>query len=97
VWRELMFADTDQEAWKSRDPVSPAQRSADAERKARTGTLADGTPAHSFRTLLEELSMIVRNTCRTPAAGSDAPAFRVTTTANPKQRCALALIRKIRV
>ncbi|MCE2392483.1 MAG: transposase, partial [Proteobacteria bacterium] len=67
-----------------RDPVAPAKRSAAAERKARTGTLDDGTPAHSFRTLLEELSTIVRNTCRTPQAGAAVPTFDIVTSANPK-------------
>lgn len=97
VWREVLFADTDQAAKESRDPVAPAQRSAEAERKAVTGKLTDGTQAHSFRTMLEELSTIVRNTCRTPDAGPDAPAFQVVTNANPKQRQALQLIRQIRV
>jgi hypothetical protein len=97
VWREVLFADTDQAAKESRDPVVPAQRSAEAERKAVTGKLTDGTQAHSFRTMLEELSTIVRNTCRTPDAGPDAPAFQVVTNANPKQRQALQLIRQIRV
>ena len=69
VWRELLFADTDQAAKATRDPVAPAQRSAAAERKASTRTLEDGTPAHSFATLMDELSTIVRNTCRTPHAG----------------------------
>ncbi|EQD55078.1 hypothetical protein B2A_05891, partial [mine drainage metagenome] len=33
AWRELMFADEDQEAQETRDPVAPAQRSAKARRK----------------------------------------------------------------
>jgi hypothetical protein len=41
--------------------------------------------------LLAELRTIVRNTCRTPHAGADAPTFEVTTAA-PKQQHALALI-----
>jgi len=97
VWRELLFADPGQAAKATRDPVAPAKRSAGAERKAKTGTLDDGTPAHSFRTLLEELSTIVRNTCRTPQAGGKAPTFEIVTTANPKQRRALKLVNQIRV
>jgi hypothetical protein len=46
--------------------VAPATRSAQALRKVATHALPDGSPAHSFRTLLEELSTIVRNTCRAP-------------------------------
>jgi hypothetical protein len=46
AWRPLLFADEDQDAKTRRDPVAPAKRSAEAERKARTHTLPDGTPAH---------------------------------------------------
>jgi len=97
AWRELLFADTDQAAKATRDPVAPAKRSAAAERKAKTGTLDDGTPAHSFATLMDELSTIVRNTCRTPQAGADMHTFAVVTTANPKQRHALELVQQIQV
>ena len=45
---------------------------------------------------MAELATIVRNTCRTPSAGADAPTFEITTTANPKQLHALALIQTIR-
>ena len=59
--------------------------------------LDDGTPAHSFATLLGELATIVRNTCRTPNAGPAAPTFEVLTTPNVKQMRALELIRQIRL
>ncbi|MCH7508030.1 MAG: transposase, partial [Proteobacteria bacterium] len=97
AWRELLFADTDQAAKETRDPVAPAQRSAAALRKVSTGKLEDGTAAHSFATLMDELSTIVRNTCRTPHAGPEAHTFEVVTTANPKQRRALELIKNIQV
>lgn len=97
VWRELLFADAEIQHKATRDPVAPAKRSATAERKATTRKLDDGTPAHSFTTLLQELSSIVRNTCRTPYAGDGAPSFEVVTTPNPKQRHALELIQRIRV
>jgi len=97
AWRELLFADTDQTAKATRDPVAPARRSAAAARKASTQTLEDGTPAHSFATLMDELSTIVRNTCRTPHAGPDTNTFEVVTIANPKQRRALELIKSIQV
>jgi len=97
AWRELLFADTDQAAKATRDPVAPAQRSVAAGRKASTGTLEDGTVAHSFSTLMDELSTIVRNTCQTPHAGPDTHTFEVVTTANPKQRRALELIKSIQV
>lgn len=94
AWRELMFADQDQQTKLTRDPVAPAKRSDTAERKALTHTLEDGTAAHSFATLLAELGTIVRNTCRMPQT-EHAPSFQITTTANPKQHRALELIRQI--
>jgi transposase len=97
AWRELMFADPDQEAKATRDPVAPATRSKAALAKVARHTLDDGTPAHSFGTLLAELGNIVRNTCRTPSPGSDAPSFDVLTTPNPKQVRALELIKTIHV
>jgi transposase len=95
AWRELMFADPDQDAKKTRDPVAPAKRSEEAEIKATSRQLRDGTPTHSFSTLLDELGTIVRNTCRTPDASPDAPTFDVTTISNPKQQRAFELIKSI--
>ncbi|EQD54349.1 hypothetical protein B1A_12209, partial [mine drainage metagenome] len=48
AWRELMFADEDQEARETRDPVAPARRSAKALRKVARKTRDDGMPVHSF-------------------------------------------------
>jgi len=95
AWRELMFADTEQRAKLTRDPVAPAKRSNTALAKAARHALDDGTPVHSFATLLGELATIVRNTCRTPNAPADAPSFDILTTANAKQKHALELIRQI--
>ena len=95
AWRELMFADPDQDAKKTRDPVAPAKRSEAAEIKATSRQLRDGTPTHSFSTLLDELGTIVRNTCRTPDASPDAPTFDVTTISNPKQQRAFELMKSI--
>ena len=97
AWRELMFADADQEAKATRDPVAPAKRSKAALAKIASKHLDDGTPTHSFCTLLAELGTIVRNTCRTPSAGPDAPTFDVTTTANAKQRRALELLHQVQL
>jgi hypothetical protein len=91
AWRELMFADTEQPAKATRDPVAPATRSDSARDKAMTHRLSDGTPAHSFSTLMAELATIVRSTCRTPHAGPDAPTFEVTTNADPMHQRAIAL------
>ena len=92
AWRELMFADEDQDAKATRDPVAPAQRSDAALRKIARRRLDDGTPVHSFSTLLSDLATIVRNTCRTPAAGDDAPQFQITTNQTSAQRRAFELI-----
>jgi transposase len=97
AWRELIFADTDQQAKTTRDPVAAAKRSKAALAKAASHTLDDGTPAHSFATLLAELATIVRNTCRTPNAGPDAATFEIVTTPNAKQQRALELIQQIRL
>jgi transposase len=95
AWRELLFADTDQAAKATRDPVAPAKRSESAMRKVTTGKLEDGTPAHSFTTLMDELSTIVRNTCRAPQA--DTPAFEILTTPSSKQQRALELVQNIQM
>ena len=96
AWRELMFADIDQAAKATRDPVAPAERSQWALDKVRSRKVDDGTPAHSFATLVAELSAIVRNTCRPLGAGTDASAFDIVTTLNATQRHALDLIKQIR-
>jgi hypothetical protein len=95
AWRELMFADTEQQAKAARDPVAPAKRSKAALTKVARHTLDDDTAAHSFRTLLEELGTVVRNTCRTRGSGDDAPRFEIVTTANPKQARAIELLHTI--
>jgi transposase len=95
AWRPLLFADEDQLAKATRDPVAPAKRSIAAQAKVATHTLNDGTPAHSFSTLQQELATVVRNTCRAPGAGDHAPTFKVTTILNPKQRRAIELLNTI--
>jgi hypothetical protein len=92
AWRELLFADEDQSAKARRDPVAPAKRSAAALEKAATHTLADGTPAHSLRTLLDELATLTRNTCRT----RESPVlFELLATPTPLQRRAFELLERI--
>jgi transposase len=48
---------------KTRDPVAPAKPSIQAKMKKRKRETADGLPIHSFKTLLEELGMHMRNHC----------------------------------
>lgn len=97
AWRELLFADENLKRKSRRDPVAPAQRSERALQKVATHTLDDGSPAHSFRTLLEELSTIVRNTCQPPAGATASLTFQMTTVANPTQQRALQLLQSITV
>lgn len=97
AWRELMFADEDQAAKATRDPVAPAERSEVAQAKAASHTLPDGTPVHSFSTLLAELSGIVRNTCLANPPDQPASTFEAVTRTNPKQQRALELLQNIAV
>jgi transposase len=97
AWRELMFADTDQAAKATRDPVAPAQRSVSAQHKAASKLLDDEHPAHSFGTLMAEMATLVRNTCRTPSGDADAPTFELLTNATAHQQRALALIQAIQL
>jgi transposase len=95
AWRELLMADEQTAAKAERDPVAPARRSPQALQKIAERTLKDGSPVHSFKTLLEQLSTIVRNTCVTRNAAAGAATFQMVTTPNPTQRRALELIETI--
>lgn len=92
AWASLTFKD--EEANLERDPVAPAQRSTAATNKAQTGTLTDGTPARTFKGLLEHLATITRNTCTHPATGVS---FPMTTSPNATQQKALDLLKNISV
>lgn len=94
AWRSLLFADEDQAAKQTRDPIAPAKRSAKADTKAATKRLEDDTAVESLPTLLLRLSTIVRNTCR--AKGATAT-LTVDTTPSYERRRALDLIRSIKV
>jgi hypothetical protein len=97
AWRELMFADEDLERKKHRNPVGAAERSEAALEKVATRTLKDGSAVHSFRTLLAELSTLVRNTCEARIGKHRASTFQMSTTPNPAQHRALELLRSITV
>jgi len=92
AWREMTFSDEDQQAKKTRDPVAPAKRSAKALEKVRTRKLENGSPVHSFQTLLESLTTIVRDTCRRKGASPNERCFTMTTIPNPEQQRALDLL-----
>ena len=95
AWRPLLFADEDQAAKATRDPVAPAERSDAALEKVHTHLAADGTPVHSLRTLIAELASLVRNTCRTPGATDQPHTFDILTTPTPLQRHAFDLLETI--
>jgi len=97
AWRELLFADEDLKRKTRRDPVAAARRSEAALQKVATHTLEDGSPAHSFRTLLQELSTIVRNTCQPSVGASASSTFQMLTLPNPTQQRALQLLQSITV
>jgi len=97
-WRELLFCDEDQQAKTTRDPVAPAKRSSAALDKVYAKVLDDGTPVHSFQTLLTDLSSIVSNACRRPGASrAGEPTFEVVTTPNSTQQRAYDLLKSIHV
>jgi len=97
AWRELMFADEDLQAKKHRDPVAAAKRSEACLEKVATRTLKDGSPVHSFRSVLDELSTIVRNTCEARLGQRGGSSFQMTTAPNPTQHRALQLLQAITV
>ncbi len=86
AWKPLLFTDEDRPS--SPDPVAKAVRSPAAQEKAQTKRTSTGQPAHSYRTLLTELSTQTRNTTR--LAGSTST-FEKLTQPTPLQADALEL------
>ena len=70
--------------------VAPAERSESAKRKDATKRNAEGLPVHSFQTLLEDLSTIVKSAVKPRIKG--APSFDKTTQPTPIQKKALELL-----
>ena len=95
----LLFADEDQAAKQTRDPVAPAERSDDALRKVHSRRLDDGSAVHSFHSLLQLMQTIVRNTCHRREAGQDEPTIEIEIDTRPdeKQQRALDLLAKVEV
>jgi hypothetical protein len=89
AWAPLLFRD--QEPPLAGDPVSPAQRSSEALRKASTQQLTDdGSPVHSWSTLLAALATLTRNRMR-PQSAQEAN-FELLARPTPLQARALALL-----
>jgi hypothetical protein len=73
------------------DPVAPARRSPAAATKAARQQLADHTPAHSFRTLLDHLGTLTRNQVRFTDPAHPATVEQLATP-TPLQRRAFELL-----
>jgi transposase len=97
AWRPLLFADENQQAKQTRDPVAPAQRSAQAEEKVQSKLLADGSIVHSFQSLLRNLATIVRNTCRSRDTKAGMSSFTIDTQLTQKQQEAFQLLKEIKM
>lgn len=98
AWRPMLYADEDQEAKASRDPVAPATRSEQALEKVYTKELLDGSRVHSLRSLLEHLKGIVRNTCHCLVEGArHQSTFTMDTNPDAIQRKAFDLLKTISV
>jgi hypothetical protein len=65
AWEPLLFEEEDMEAIRrQRDPLAPAEPTAEVQKKKLTHQTADGLPVQSFATLLRELGRRCRNTCQ---------------------------------
>ena len=100
IWRDRLFSDPElEEISRTRDPVAPAERSQRAKRKA-AGWLEDGSETHCFRTLIENLETITRNTCRIqrgqPGTNPAPETFDMDTTPTKSQTKAMELLETIR-
>jgi hypothetical protein len=87
----ILFHDNDKPAAaaKRANPVAAAQRSDEALAKAARKRTVEGTPVHSFTSLLADLATVCANHIQ-PA--DDMPAFTITTTPTPLQRRAFELL-----
>ncbi len=87
--KPMLFDDEDAEGAEARRPsvVAPAKTSMRAQDKATTRTTTDGDPVHSFRTLIDDLATITRNTVAPRIPGIEP--FQVTTRPTSLQKKAL--------
>ena len=97
AWRPVLFADEDQPAKQNRDPVATAKRSDAALAKISSKQLLDGSPAHSFQSLLSNLATIVRNSCRRQEAEVNEACFTIDTTPSLEQTRAIQLLKNIKM
>ncbi len=88
----LLFEDDDRAGARAQrnSPVEKARPSESARRKAATKRTADDLPAHSFRTLLDDLSGMALNQLRLPGHGESL--LSVVTRPTPVQKRAFQLL-----
>src|SRR6202035_943112 len=88
----MLYDDTDKDAAEAQrsSVVAKALRSPTAVTKPTTGRTEDGVPVHSFRTLLDDLATLTRNTLVT-AIARDQP-FTLIARPTPIQQKARALL-----
>ncbi|MGH7553664.1 MAG: IS1634 family transposase, partial [Longimicrobiales bacterium] len=88
----ILFDDDDKAAAEAarKSVVQSAQRSPKAQAKAKTKRTDEDLPVHSFRTLLQDLSTLVKDRIRPKLAG--ASEFDKLTTPTPLQQKALDLL-----
>ncbi len=91
AWAPMLFIDEDLEGKADRDPVAPAQRSAEALAKASHQQLPDGTPTHSYATLMAELATLSRVTMSRNDGGKTDTSYNVEVAPTDLQRRALEL------
>jgi len=98
AWHELTFADEEQILKEIRNPVAPAKKSEGAKQKASGKKTSAGVIVHSFKSLLTNLSTIVRNVCQAHSVtGTDQPTFTMTTTPSFSQQKAFDLLKTIKL
>jgi transposase len=90
TWAPLLYID--EQPPLATDPVAKAERSPQAKRKASTQRTATGDTCHSYKSLLAELALIVRNSNRVRESQAS---FDTHTDPNPTQARALELIEQI--
>ena len=88
----MLFEDDDPEGAGTRrtSPVQPARTSDQARRKSATGRTAEGLPAHSLPSLLDDLATLTLNTVHLPDNPENR--FNVATQPTPLQRSAFELL-----
>ena len=98
AWRPVLFADEDQHAKLNRDPVATARRSDAAFAKISSKQLPDGSPVHSFQSLLSAICpQLYAITADVKPLRSMKLVFTIDTTPSPEQSRALELLNTIKM